>query len=70
MSIPEEGYSRNAPCAINPISTSLLLFELKLFAGLFIACIINLCHCLGEMLVNATFNNMSVISWRSVLLVE
>ena len=25
---------------------------------------------LWELVVNATFNNMSVISWRSVLLVE
>ena len=27
-------------------------------------------HCLVFMVFNATFNNISVISWRSVLLVE
>jgi hypothetical protein len=39
----DEGYSRNASCALNLISM------------------------LGVMVFNATFNNISVISWRIVL---
>jgi hypothetical protein len=30
----------------------------------------DLCMIVGGMMFNATFNNISVISWRSVLLVE
>jgi len=35
-----------------------------------LCCIVYRCRVLGVMVFNATFNNISVISWRSVVLVE
>ena len=57
---PEECYSRNAYRALNLISTFLLkdMYIAFLFFGVKV------------MVCNATFNNITVISWRSVLLVE
>jgi len=48
LNVPDEGYSRNVPCA---------LFDIYIFLK-------------DWLVLNATFNNISVISWRSVLLVE
>ena len=113
MSVPDEGYSRNASCALNLISTFLfdiyiciiklhilqtikkhkayiclfILFQYPLCKTPLETCV-RLARCQGDncfqcasmcillmvwfrfMVFNATFNNISVISWRSVLLVE
>ena len=46
---------------IRPTLSSPLTAAWSLLSGLF---------CVGFMVLNATYNNISVISWRSVLLVE
>ena len=41
--------------------------------NVYVMCILSMVynqHSIGRMVFNATFNNISVISWRSVLVVE
>jgi len=55
--VPDEGYSRNASCALNWISMFYYYIHVVQNLDWF-------------MVFNATFKNISVVSWRSVLLVK
>jgi len=56
LSIPDEGYSRNLWCTHTKLDISIIRF-----CGI---------KRVRVMVFNATFNNITVISWRSVLLVR
>ena len=83
LSVPDEGYSKNASCALNLISTFLLTTWQDINTDLLV--IINkrqwITKCKystetrnlskrGVMVFDATPKNISVISWKSVLLVK
>jgi hypothetical protein len=62
FSLPREFYARmTTVIKISDMSSRLHLFSHLFSSWIFVVCL---------MVFNATFNNISVISWRSVLLVE
>ena len=65
LNVPDEGYTRNELCVLNCISPSLFkLFVVALHVQK------EAKKHLAFMVLHTTFNNISVIAWRSVALVE
>jgi len=67
FSVPDEGYSRNGSCVLNEVPTIFFIIALCDIHDMNISK--DLILIVWFMVLNATFNNISVISW-SVLLAE